>query len=86
MVYTTYIYKILSQNMTSLISPTDVCILRLKCEYGARTCHVFACCAHCRVTFCPVTSLVECYEMVLAIFMSVPENVWDECFCTCSRY
>ena len=31
-----------------------------------------------------VTSLVECYEMVLAIIMSVPENVWDECYCTCS--
>ena len=33
-----------------------------------------------------VTSLVECYEMVLAIIMSVPENVWDECYCTCFRY
>ena len=33
-----------------------------------------------------VTSLVVCYEMVLAIFMSVPENVWDECYRTCSRY
>ena len=33
-----------------------------------------------------VTSLVECYEMVLAIIMAVPENVWDECYCTCSSY
>ena len=33
-----------------------------------------------------VTSLVECYEIVLAIIMSVPENVWDECYCTCSSY
>ena len=33
-----------------------------------------------------VTSLVECYEMVLAIIMSVPENVWDECYSTCSSY
>ena len=33
-----------------------------------------------------VTSLVECYKMVLAIIMSVPENVWDECYRTCSRY
>ena len=36
--------------------------------------------------FYSVTSLVECYEMVLAIFMSVPENVWDECYRTCFRY
>ena len=35
---------------------------------------------------CNVTSLVECYETVLAIIMSVPENVWDECYRTCSRY
>ena len=33
-----------------------------------------------------VTSLVECYEMVLAIIMSVPENVWDESYRTCSSY
>ena len=33
-----------------------------------------------------VASLVECYEMVLAIIVSVPENVWDECYCTCSSY
>ena len=33
-----------------------------------------------------VTSLVECYEMVLAIIMSVPENVRDECYRTCFRY
>ena len=33
-----------------------------------------------------VTSLVECYEMVLAIIMSVPENVWDEFYRTCFRY
>ena len=31
-----------------------------------------------------VTSLVEYYEMVLAVIMSVPENVWDECYWTCS--
>ena len=33
-----------------------------------------------------VTSLVECSEMVLAIIISVPENVRDECCCTCFSY
>ena len=33
-----------------------------------------------------VTSLLGCYEMVLAVIMSVPENVRDKCYCTFSRY
>ena len=34
------------------------------------------------IKYCCVTFLVECYDMVLAVVMSVPENVWDECYCT----
>ena len=33
-----------------------------------------------------VTSPVECYEMVLAVIVSVPENVRDDCYCTSSSY
>ena len=39
-----------------------------------------------RQFICCVTSLVECYEMVLAVIMSVSENVWDEWNWTCSSY
>ena len=33
-----------------------------------------------------VASLMECYEMFLAVIMSVHENVWDECYYTHSSY
>ena len=45
----------------------------------------------------PGTAGIDRYKMVLiqyrictvmftGIIMSVPENVWDECYCTCFRY
>ena len=43
-------------------------------------------CTKAQSAFYNVASLVECYEMVLAVIMSVPENVWDECYRTCSSY